>query len=93
MNYGVYIISLSFIYSFFSFFLYFFLSLIHFNLWSFAIFWRQKILMDAADNPSIILVCTKSGRLDEFRMLGIGLEECQKSLNGYLDSKRYIFPR
>lgn len=32
-------------------------------------------------------------RMKILQQLTSGLEECQKSLNGYLDGKRHVFPR
>lgn len=53
----------------------------------------RRIMSDCAKNPIVVPICTISGRLAEFQGLGIGLENCQKSLNDYLDSKRRVFPR
>lgn len=53
----------------------------------------RRIMSDCAKNPLVVPICTISGRLAEFQGLGIGLENCQKSLNDYLDSKRRVFPR
>jgi len=50
-------------------------------------------MVDCAKNPLVVPFCTIPGRLVEIQGLGIGLENCQKSLNEYLDSKRRIFPR
>jgi len=50
-------------------------------------------MVDCAKNPLVVPFCTVPGRLVEIQGLGIGLENCQKSLNEYLDSKRRIFPR
>lgn len=43
-------------------------------------------------NPLVLSVCVPE-RLVEFQMLSAGLENCQKSLNDYLDSKRRVFSR
>ncbi len=43
-------------------------------------------------NSSVLAVCVPE-RLTEFQMLSAGLENCQKSLNDYLDSKRRVFSR
>ena len=43
--------------------------------------------------PIIKTACHASNRLEELEMLSTGLENCQKSLNDYLDAKRNAFPR
>lgn len=52
-----------------------------------------QIMIDCAKNPLVIPICTVPGRLADFQNLGAGLENCQKSLNEYLESKRRLFPR
>lgn len=48
---------------------------------------------EAADKLLVIDVCMVPERLSEIRGLSLGLDNCQKSLSDYLDSKRQIFPR
>jgi dynein heavy chain, axonemal len=52
-----------------------------------------KIMEECAGDPRIVNVCTVENRLVQFQKLSLGLDNCQKSLNEYLDSKRRIFPR
>ncbi|XP_017847923.1 dynein heavy chain 10, axonemal [Drosophila busckii] len=53
----------------------------------------RRIMVDCAKNPLVAPFCSVPGRLLDIQSLGVGLENCQKSLNEYLDSKRRIFPR
>ncbi|XP_055846772.1 dynein axonemal heavy chain 10 isoform X2 [Episyrphus balteatus] len=53
----------------------------------------RRIMVECAKNPIVIQICTIAGRLSELQSLNSGLEDCQKSLNEYLESKRRIFPR
>ncbi|XP_076452214.1 dynein axonemal heavy chain 10-like [Babylonia areolata] len=53
----------------------------------------KKIMNGTHSNPLIKTACHVSGRLEELQMLSSELENCQKSLNDYLDSKRNAFPR
>lgn len=50
-------------------------------------------IMYACEANSVVLSVCVPERLTEFQMLSSGLENCQKSLNDYLDSKRRVFSR
>ncbi|KAL2608324.1 hypothetical protein R1flu_026897 [Riccia fluitans] len=52
-----------------------------------------KIMAETAKTPNILEACGTDGRLDTLKMLYNQLENCQKSLSEYLDSKRNAFPR
>ncbi|OAE19678.1 hypothetical protein AXG93_1847s1410 [Marchantia polymorpha subsp. ruderalis] len=52
-----------------------------------------KIMAETAKSPNILEACGSDGRLDTLKMLYNQLENCQKSLSEYLDSKRNAFPR
>lgn len=49
--------------------------------------------MYACEADTLVLLMCVPERLTEFQMLSSGLENCQKSLNDYLDSKRRVFSR
>ena len=53
----------------------------------------KRIMQETAKNPKIKDACHAPNRLEDFINLSEGLEQCQKSLNDYLDSKRNAFPR
>uniref|UniRef100_A0AAV2KWR9 AAA+ ATPase domain-containing protein n=1 Tax=Knipowitschia caucasica TaxID=637954 RepID=A0AAV2KWR9_KNICA len=53
----------------------------------------KAIMSDAVKDPNIKRCCLVANRLAELQGLRDGLENCQKSLNDYLDSKRNAFPR
>lgn len=53
----------------------------------------RQTLDESAANPSVMAVCMAPNRLDIFHELNDGLEKCQKLLNDYLESKRYVFSR
>ncbi|KAF8276972.1 putative dynein heavy chain [Trypanosoma cruzi] len=52
-----------------------------------------RIMNETAAGPNVDICCNATGRLEEFRYLEEKLEECQKELSNYLETKRYMFPR
>lgn len=50
-------------------------------------------MIETAKKPLVLEQCLVSGRLAEFQSISLGLDNCQKSLNDYLDTKRNTFPR
>lgn len=50
-------------------------------------------MLETAKKPLVLDQCLMSGRLAEFQNISFGLDNCQKSLNDYLDTKRNAFPR
>lgn len=53
-----------------------------------------RIMFKARDTPNVIEICTGDDIVDTtLRFLLDQLEACQKSLTGYLEMKRLIFPR
>jgi dynein heavy chain len=53
----------------------------------------KKIMVDTAKSPNILECCSVEGRLPQLQGLSDSLEQCQKSLTDYLDTKRCAFPR
>ncbi|GMH41526.1 hypothetical protein BSKO_09436 [Bryopsis sp. KO-2023] len=53
----------------------------------------QKIMVDTHKNRNVLEACSFDGRLDALNELSESLENCQKSLSEYLDTKRCAFPR
>lgn len=49
--------------------------------------------METTNELLVIDRCTIPGKLKEFSNLSIMLDQSQKSLNQYLDSKKLVFPR
>ncbi|KAK7195889.1 dynein heavy chain [Novymonas esmeraldas] len=52
-----------------------------------------RIMTDTSASPNVSQCCNVVGRLEELRYLEEKLEECQKDLSNYLETKRCLFPR
>ncbi|KAG5494118.1 hypothetical protein JKF63_01953 [Porcisia hertigi] len=52
-----------------------------------------RIMNDTSASPNVNQCCNVTGRLEELRYLEEKLEECQKDLSNYLETKRCLFPR
>ncbi|KAG5468030.1 hypothetical protein LSCM4_01117 [Leishmania orientalis] len=52
-----------------------------------------RIMIDTSASPNVSHCCNVTGRLEELRHLEEKLEECQKDLSNYLETKRRLFPR
>ena len=48
-------------------------------------------MKDAVTEPNVLAVCSVDGRLESLQSMMQRLEQCQKSLNEYLDQKKKIF--
>jgi dynein heavy chain, axonemal len=53
----------------------------------------KGIMSATAKNPNVVDACCEPGRLDILRGLGEKLDNCQKSLSEYLNTKRNAFAR
>merc|ERR1711871_127875 len=53
----------------------------------------KELMKDAVTEPNVLTVCSVDGRLEALQSMMQRLEQCQKSLNEYLDQKKKIFPR
>jgi len=53
----------------------------------------KELMKDAITEPNVINVCSVDGRQELLASMMARLEQCQKSLNEYLDQKKKIFPR
>jgi dynein heavy chain len=53
----------------------------------------KELMKDAVTEPNVLTVCSVDGRLESLQSMMQRLEQCQKSLNEYLDQKKKIFPR
>uniref|UniRef100_A0A0G4IFQ9 AAA+ ATPase domain-containing protein n=1 Tax=Chromera velia CCMP2878 TaxID=1169474 RepID=A0A0G4IFQ9_9ALVE len=53
----------------------------------------KQMMVATNQNPNTLQNCCAEGRLEELKQLGADLDQCQKSLTDYLDTKRGAFPR
>ena len=53
----------------------------------------KELMKDAVTEPNVLAVCSVDGRVEALQSMMQRLEQCQKSLNEYLDQKKKIFPR
>ena len=53
----------------------------------------KELMKDAVTDPNVISVCSVEGRQELLANMMSKLDQCQKSLNEYLDQKKKIFPR
>ena len=52
-----------------------------------------RIMQDTANAPNVDLCCNISDRFAELKYIEEKLDECQKDLSNYLETKRCMFPR
>eukprot|EP00906_Rhabdomonas_costata_P000974 RCo001402 len=52
-----------------------------------------KIMVETFKSPNVDYSCHVDGRLADFTFLAAKLDECQKGLSDYLETKRMAFPR
>ena len=53
----------------------------------------KELMKEAVVEPNCLTVCSVEGRQEALRSMMTRLDQCQKSLNEYLDQKKKIFPR
>jgi dynein heavy chain len=53
----------------------------------------KELMKDAVNVPNCVQVCLVDGRQEALASMMSRLDQCQKSLNEYLDQKKKIFPR
>jgi dynein heavy chain len=53
----------------------------------------KKTMHDTEKDRNVVKACCVEGRLEMFQELAVLLDNCQKSLSDFLDSKRNSFPR
>jgi dynein axonemal heavy chain len=51
------------------------------------------LMTEVQENPNAIEACSHKGRSELLETMKLGLEQCEKSLNQYLETKRKAFPR
>ena len=55
-------------------------------------FWRM-LMIETSRSPLVRKICLAPGRLDALRAKNAALSNLQRELDGYLETKRVIFPR
>ena len=53
----------------------------------------RKLMDGVESNPNAVRSCKMANRLDDLKRLSAELDQCQRSLSDYLESKRNAFPR
>mmetsp|Transcript_16968 Transcript_16968/g.60259 ORF Transcript_16968/g.60259 Transcript_16968/m.60259 type:complete len:4617 (-) Transcript_16968:30-13880(-) len=53
----------------------------------------KEMMREAVNEPNVVQACTVDGRELNLTRWKAGLDQCQKSLNEYLDRKKEMFPR
>ena len=53
----------------------------------------KELMKEAVNEPNVISVCSVESRQELLASMMAKLDQCQKSLNEYLDQKKKIFPR
>ena len=53
----------------------------------------EELMKSAQDTPNVVEACTKDGRKEALKDMNRMLDQCQRSLNEYLDMKKKKFPR
>ena len=53
----------------------------------------KKMMENLQVNPNAIRICKTPKKLDDLKRLSVELDQCQRSLSDYLESKRNSFPR
>src|SRR3546814_4116305 len=61
--------------------------------WSSDVCSSDLIMTQATKNPNVVAVCTSDNRLQTLEQLSERLDQTQKSLSNYLNTKRSAFPR